>query len=434
MQSEQLNRTVAPAIYQLQTEQLPAVTRRQLANGVELVILNQGEQPVNRINVVWPIGEVDVDVHSVLSVLCQMVTEGTDQHSGAAITEMLEYYGAWARMDSSQHSTVVTLHSLNHTADKVIPLLAEIVEHSNFPEEAFLRLRDKLAAQIELNWRKVSTRSLVLSRKMLYGESHRLARVSTGEGMRAVTREDVVELHRRLILGARPTIYLAGYVTEELVRLVSDSFGTINFGAEPNGLQRLVTKFAAPSKSETSFDEVPGSMQTAINIMFPTLERHNPDYEALRFTVFALGGYFGSRLMSNIREEKGYTYGITAALSSLPEGSRIRINCEAGNEYVADVLREIDNEVARLANEEMSDEELAVVKQTVMSSLTALLDSPFTVMDYHRQIDEQNLGEDYYTYQLAELQRFNAARAKEMAQKYLLNCAHVTALAGVKQN
>jgi predicted Zn-dependent peptidase len=154
----------------------------------------------------------------------------------------------------------------------------------------------------------------------------------------------------------------------------------------------------------------------------------------LRFTVFALGGYFGSRLMSNIREEKGYTYGITAALSSLPEGSRIRINCEAGNEYVADVLREIDNEVARLANEEMSDEELAVVKQTVMSSLTALLDSPFTVMDYHRQIDEQNLGEDYYTYQLAELQRFNAARAKEMAQKYLLNCAHVTALAGVKQN
>ena len=100
---DNLDRTKAPEIYELTGKKLPEVKRQTLQNGVELVTLNQGEQPVNRLSVVWPVGDADVDVPENLAVLSPTIIEGTANRSGAEITEMLEYYGAWLKHSSSPH-------------------------------------------------------------------------------------------------------------------------------------------------------------------------------------------------------------------------------------------------------------------------------------------------------------------------------------------
>lgn len=428
---EKIDRSVAPRINDLQAMQLPAVTRKHLPNGVELVILNHGQQPVNRLTVVWGAGNADLDNPATLRLLCQTVMEGTSRYNGGEIAEILEYNGAWMRMESGPHTTLLTLHSLNHTASEVFPLAADIVTDATYPDESFNRIRSKQAAALEIDMRKVANKAVLLGNKMLYGESAPMARVILPSDMLSVSAEDVRLVHRRLLKDVVPTIYLAGAVTPELEAYVADVFGHIRFGEGDDAVGRKIVAQPRHGISRSCWDVAPESMQTAVRMIIPSLERLHPDYEQLRFTVFVLGGYFGSRLMSNIREDKGYTYGISASLSASPEGGRVTITCQTDKSHTEDVLEEIDHEIRRLASEPVGEAELEVVKHTLMSGLTALLDSPFTIMDYHQQIDSMQLPVDYYARQMAELQRFDAASAMEMTNKYLREAPRLTALAGV---
>ena len=430
MNSESPDRRVAPEIKELTGRPLPKAARRRLPNGVELVVLNHGEQPVNRMSVVWNAGDADVEQPEALALLCQTITEGTANRTGAEITELLEYNGAWMRMDSSAHATTLTLHSLNHTAEDVIPMAGEMISEAVHPESELVRMRARLAARLETDMRKVVTKATVMGKKMLYGEGNPMSRSLSAGRMAEVSREDVTSLHRRLLKGNVPMVYLAGKITPELESVVERVFGSLVFGTESDAIVKSVVKCPDHRASLMCMEEDETSMQTAVNVIIPAIDRKDPDYEQLRFTVFALGGYFGSRLMSNIREDKGYTYGITASLGAAPEGGSIKIACQTDNRHTGNVLAEIENEIGRLANEPMDGEELAVVRHTIMSGLTSLLDSPFTIMDYHRQIDAMNLGEDYYSHQLDELSRFDAQSAMDMARKYLLDAPRLTALAG----
>lgn len=428
---DSIDRGIAPEIKELSAMPLPEVRRKRLPNGVELVTLHQGQQPVNRLTVLWGAGNADIEKPAALKLLCQTVMEGTSHHSGAEIAEILEYNGAWMRMESGPHTTLLTLHSLNHTAGEVLPLAADIITGACYPEDALNRIRSKQAAALEIEMRKVATKAVVLGNKMLYGENTPMARVITPDDISAIGVEDVVSLHRKLLLGTVPTVYLAGVVPPELEALVARVFGSIVFGGEADAVVRSVVAQPQHTESRSCWDVTPDSMQTAVRVVIPSLDRLHPDYEKLRFTVFVLGGYFGSRLMSNIREDKGYTYGITASLSASPEGGRVTIACQTDKSHTSQVISEIEYEIDRLAEEELGAEELAVVKHTLMSGLTALLDSPFTIMDYHQQIDSMRLPADYYVRQMSELQRFDAACVKEMTKKYLLNAPRLTAFAGL---
>ena len=426
---DNLDRTKAPEIYELTGKKLPEVKRQTLQNGVELVTLNQGEQPVNRLSVVWPVGDADVDVPENLAVLSPTIIEGTANRSGAEITEMLEYYGAWLKLSSSPHTTTLTLHTLNTTAKDVIPLASELIAGATYPQEAVERIRARQAAMIEIDRRKVSSKANLLGKEMLYGEGHPMARRLRTEVIAAVDSDSLKETHRRILTGVKPTVYLAGLVTPSLESVVADMAGSITFGA-PDSFERNVVAMPAHCVSETRRDPDETSMQTAVNLIIPTIGRFHEDYEKLRFATFALGGYFGSRLMSNIREEKGYTYGISASLSAGLEGGSVRISCQTDKRHTEAVLKEIDYEIERLASAAPDEVEMAIVKHTIMSGLTSMLDSPFSVMDYHTMADAMGLQSDYYARQLEALRRFDGSTAREMAVKYLAGSVRLCALGG----
>ena len=134
--------------------------------------------------------------------------------------------------------------------------------------------------------------------------------------------------------------------------------------------------------------------------------------------------------MSYIREEKGYTYGISASLSAGLEGGSVRISCQTDKRHTEAVLKEIDYEIERLASAAPDEVEMAIVKHTIMSGLTSMLDSPFSVMDYHTMADAMGLQSDYYARQLEALRRFDGSTAREMAAKYLVGAVRLCALGG----
>lgn len=423
-----LNRTIAPPISELPLMQLPDAATSTLSNGATLVQLDNGSQPVSQLTVEWPVGTIDVDSPAALRLWTSMLREGTANHTGSEIAELLESCGAWIRVDTSSHSTTLTVFMLNHTAPEVLPIVAEMITSPTFPTEILEPLKERQAAKCELDRAKIATKAVEASRILAFGADHPHARVALPEHFRAVERRHLASLHTSLALGTMPTIYLGGQLTSELTSLVTDLFSAIPF--KQDALQRRIVPALTHTQSDTSKVTDADSLQTAVRMLIPTIDRSHPDYELLRNTVYALGGYFGSRLMSNIREDKGYTYGINASLSSTHEGAFITITCQCDNRYASAVVEEIENEISLLASEPMDPEELALVSSSITSSHIEVLDSPFSILSMHRLLREYSASPSYYLHQLRTARALTPADILRAAATYIAPSPRLLTLAG----
>lgn len=424
-------RASAPAVSPLElNDTLPPVERRAMDNGVELVTLCGGLQEVSRLSVVWPVGYADVEDPAAMRLLRPMLTEGTSTHTGMEFAEAFEFNGAWVKVESVRHMTAVTVHMLNGRARHVLPLIAGIIEAPLFPQEAFGRIREKVAASCEVSRRKVLTRAGELLDAMMFGGCSPLAHVVTPDEISAVGRSALVRLHGRLMGETRPRVYLAGALSPALTAMVDDTLGRIAFAAPGNGYSRNIVQAPRHTENAATLYSDTQSMQTALKMALPAVGRSHPDYETLRYTVMALGGHFSSRLMSNIREEKGYTYGISASTASLPEGAFTIISCQCDNRFAHAVEGETVREIIGMGERPLSAEELETVRSTAMTGIASVFDSPFTIMDYHQMTDLFGLPSDAFRRQVTAIRSLTSEKVAECAAKHLVNVPRLTAMAG----
>ncbi len=428
-----LDRLIQPYVSGFKDIHLPAFKETILPNGIKLMTLDSGDESVSRLSVLWPAGLIDVDAPAPYALMCNLMTEGCGSLSGKEVTDVLEYNGAWLKISPTQHSTLLTLHSLNHTADEVFALVGNIIAAPSFPINPLESIKKKSAAEKELATRKPSYQATLLARQTLFGERHPLARAITPEDILAVERATVVKLHRSVLLSNKPTVFLSGKITPELETITGNMLCAIPFDeSNPGRITRRLTPPPTFSSREVRHKEMPDSMQTGVRIQIPAIPREHPDYEALRFAVTALGGYFGSRLMTNIREDKGYTYGISANLIPSLEGSNIVISCECDNRYTNAVVNEIWREINRMADEKMSLEETDTVRNIIISSLAGILDSPFSISSFMEQSVSFGLTPENYARQFTEASTITPERIAEISARYMYGTPSVTALAGGK--
>ena len=423
------NRLSAPDIHSLEGMKLPPVERVMLANGVELVTLAQGDQPVNRLTISWPVGTADVECPDALRLLRLMMCEGAGHRTGADIAELFEFNGAWIKVEAARHITTITLHSLNKSVGEVLPVVGDILTSLSLPGDTFLNIREKEASACALRRSKVEQKCAELSNMQRFGKGNPLALAVTPEGLRSVELDMLRDVYSRLMQGVRPTVYLAGSIDDRLLAQVENLACGLEFGTA-DAITRRVVPAPVHAAGARLADADKDSLQTAVKIALPAVNRDHPDYELLRYTVFALGGYFGSRLMSNIREDKGYTYGVTASLAGMPEGAFTGISCQTDNRFVEPVLDETEKEISRLATEPIGMEELNIVRSTALSGLAAVLDSPFSIMDYYQVLDFNGLKPGHYEHQVNVLQSLTPELMMQCAAEHLVNAPRLIALAG----
>lgn len=423
-------RTTPPPISGFTSLSLPDFTTVTLPNGIRLHYYSGGNDPVTRMAVIWNAGSLDVDDPSTLSMLASMLTEGCEGASGQEISDIFEGCGAWVRIQETPHSLMGVLHSLNHTVHTVFPLLAKVLTKANFPEEALESLKQKAAADKRLAMERPSFRAAVAARRALYGDTP-MGRVITPESIMAVERSHLLNLHRNLLLSNLPDIYIAGEIDDSLLSAIFDSFGTLQFQQENPEAVRY-TPAPAPELSirETIHVEMPASLQTAIKYQLPTITQGHPDYDALQMAVMVLGGYFGSRLMNNLREEHGYTYGVNARLNSQPDCASISITLDCDNSYADACLEEIDKEIRRMAREPIPQEELDTARQVVISSLSSILDSPITIEAYREVLAASHLTGDELSRKFQAISLLTPEEIRRATARYLADAPGVIALAG----
>lgn len=413
-----LDRTIQPKVRDVEQLAVQMPLRGVMPNGVPLNVLNSGENEVVRVDVLIEGGRWQQSQPLQALFANRMLREGTLRYSAAEIAEKLDYYGAWLELSSASEYAYITLYSLNKYLPQTLEILESIVKEPVFPEKELGIIVDNNIQQFLVNSSKVdfwAHRALV---KAIYGEQHPTGRLVEEEDYHRINPAVLQEFYDRHYHSMNCSIYLSGKVNDDCMRRIETLFGSEPFGKD---FRKPDTKNYLPVSSgeKRIFVERADVLQSAVRMGMLSMEHNHPDYLKARVLVTLFGGYFGSRLMSNIREEKGYTYGISAGIMPYPGKGLFVVNAETGNEFVEPLIGEVYHEIDRLQNELVSNEELSIVKNYMLGDTYRSYESAFSLADAWIFVQVSKLQNTYFTDVLDAIREVTAEEIRELAGRHL---------------
>lgn len=406
----------APEIRGFSSLSIPGITVSEFVPGVTLHLLDNGTQAANRISVYFSRGTSATDVRPASALMPALMTEGTSTLSGAEIAEAVDFAGAFLRPLSSTHFSGLSVISPNDTTLSLVPLLADMLTSPSFPAKAFEAARQKAAMSRRLDLSKPKFLAATALSSNLCGASHPYQGPSSPEDIERVTVDEVRFAHSQ----ARRTpvnIFAAGRLSEDILKAIEE----LALRLQPSDVSQVapVVPYVPDARMDIRICSETAAEQAAVACGMPAIPRSHPDYDELRHTVVALGGYFGSRLMTNIREEKGLTYGINAALMGSQEGASVQISAQCDNAYANRVIDEIRNELRLLGETLMSEDELRRVRADITSGLASRLDSSFSIIDYYETNLMVGIPDGYFTRQFETIRDLTPERLRHLAATHL---------------
>lgn len=423
-------RQQAPQVRELSDLVLPAVKRIQLPNGIMLNMLDRGDADVCRLGIFMRGGSAESSKQSVASLAASLMREGSESYRGSELADLFERNGAWLDTSAHSHYTSVHIYSLNNRFCKVLPGVADMVLHPEMSDEVFDIFRENKSRALETDLCKVATVAMRESDRIYLGQGHPMARFDQPDDIRNIEVEDVGNFHASRCDASNITLFLTGKIDTKAVDAVVETFGSI--GSEKQSCQLDVRLPQGIWTPDVKYVSLPNTTQAAVRMTIPAISREHDDYEMLRIAVCALGGYFGSRLNANIREAKGLTYGIGASIIGIDGYGAINISCQCDSQYVDTVISEIRHELDAMKSGDYSADELARLKRFYMTSLSGILESPFSIMDFFESGLIADIPSDYFKQQLDALEVLSPITLSEMATKYFNSEAALTVVAGPK--
>ena len=411
-----MNRTIAPEFKTIDNIKLIKPEQIKLDNGCNIFSFNSGDQELIRIE--WIFSNLHFDpAKPLLNVAVNtMLTEGTSKLSSSQIADQIDFYGAFLQVDYGYDHSQVVLYTLNKHLSSTLPVIKDVITDSIFPEkelETFIRNQQQ-KLQVSLQKNDVVARRTF--NKAIYGNTIYGLGAEFND-YKTLHQDDMIWHFKQMYQPSNCTILVAGKVDKKALDLLTASFGKgwTNPTIEANTAQPDVK----PAKEHFYFVEKSDALQSAIRMGLPSITRAHADFPALQVVNTVLGGYFGSRLMANIREDKGYTYGIGSGLSSLNKGGALFIATEVGADVCRDAIAEIEKEINLLKTELVSEDELSLVRNYMLGSLLGSLENVLSHADKFKNIYFSGLDYDYYDRYTQVIKSITAKEVLQMANKYL---------------
>lgn len=415
-----LDRTQSPAFQAIQEIQLPAVAQHTLDNGIPLHLIAVEQQPVLRLECVFDAGawyEQTADRPGSAFFAVKMLAEGTASRSAAQISEHFDRYGAFVELNSGPDRASIVVYCLTKFLPDVLPLLRELLTEPTFPAKELDDLRNITLQNLRVNYEKNAYLAGILFREKLFGLDHPYGRSQRPEAIEQLTREGVVAFYERAIRNRPFQLILAGQASENEIVLLNRTLGQLPIRTDQLSAftGSLPTDDALPILAEK-----PDSTQSSIRIGRRLFTRSHPDFFKMLVTNEILGGYFGSRLMKNIREEKGFTYGISSNMPSFRREGYFLIGTDVNRENTQQTLDEIRKEIRILQTEPVSADELETVKNFMAGEFVGSLNTPFEIADRYKVILLDNLPADFLTTYIRQMRAVTPTDIMETATRYLV--------------
>ena len=374
-----------------------------------------GTQDVMKIEIVVRAGRPNERIKLASRATSRLLREGTKSFNSAQIAEQLDFFAGTLQTPVSLDTANIVLYSMTKHFSKLLPLLAEMLLEPTFPqreldtfvENSVSRLAVELTKNDVVAYRKISA--------MIFGDETPYGYNSTETDYRALKTDDLKRHHAENYTADNTLIFISGKFDDTIFDLLNQYLGQHRTVAQQVKIEPLSISDAVPSKIRL---ETADKSQAAIRIGKRIGSRKNPDHDKLFVLNTILGGYFGSRLMSNIREEKGYTYGINSSIDLNFHDGFFYIGTEVGTEYLDKTLVEIYREMDKLQTELIEDDELEMVKNYLLGNLLNLLDGPFAVSGVIVPMVLEDLPFSAFDDLIKTIRFISAEELRDLARKY----------------
>ena len=411
-----VDRQTAPPFRAVDNIHLLRPAHQRLKNGTNVFCFTSGDQELVRVE--WIFSNLRFDTAKPLLNMAvnTMLTEGTKTLTASQIADKIDYYGAFLQVEYGYDHSQVTLYSLNKHLYSTLPVIKDVIINSIFSDEELETFKRNQQQKLQVSLEKNDVVARRVFNKALYGETI-YGFGADANDYKALKREDMLEHFKEMYQPANCTIIIAGKIEPRILDLITGTFE--NDWENNSDYTGSIQPEIAPAKEHFYFTEKPDALQSAIRMGLPVINRNSLEFPALQVLNTVLGGYFGSRLMANVREDKGYTYGIGSGMVSLKNSGALFIATEVGAEVCKAAINEIEKEINILRTDTIPDEELSLVRNFMLGSLLGSLENVFSHADKFKSLYFAGLDYDYYDRYVKTVKSVSADELKSLAVKYL---------------
>jgi len=416
-----LDRTIAPPIKDaIEFElSLPPYQKSTLSNGVEVYAIDLGNEEAMMVSWIFDGGNWWEEKKGVAAAANTLLKNGTKTRSAFDISEHFEYYGSFLGRAAHHETAEITLHCLSKHIGELLPVVAEIVSDSTYPQEELDIYKKNSQQRLQVSLKKSDFVASRLIDAYLYGIQHPYGRYSVAEDYQGLQREDLTAYFDRFYRNGTCRIIAAGKLPSDLIVRLESAFGYLPIHAPAKDQTRPSFPIVPAREKKHFVSNDPNGVQGSIRMARNFPNRHHPDFQKMQVLNNVFGGFFGSRLMTNIREEKGYTYGIHSYLINNIQESALMISTEAGKEVCVPAIEEVYKEMSLLREELIDDEELQQARNFTLGTILGDLDGPFHVAGRWKNILLNGLDGNYFNEGVRIIKTITPEELRELAIKYL---------------
>ena len=408
----QLNRTIAPETQAITKLQFPLCAKHTSPSGIPIYSVNSTIEQVLRVEFVFDAGLNQQQQRSLASAANTLLTEGTLSRSAKDIADGLDFYGSYFQSKCAVDDAQLTLYCLKKHLPKCLEIVEDVINNAQYPDNELDIYKKNNKQRLKVQQQKTSYLCRRAYYETIFGESNPIASFSNSSDYDNISRETLVAFHQKHYAKYMKYIAVSGDVDEIVLKNLSDF--TASFSPKTTAINYQATAKNPISK----YIKKEKSVQATLRVGRHLFNRTHADFRKLQLTNMVLGGYFGSRLMKNIREDKGLTYGIYSVLESYLGDGCFYIEADVNTKKSELALQEIKSEINKLCTDLVEDKELNQAKNYFLGSILRGIDGPFSIMDRNRIILDYGFSDTYYEELLEIINTTSATEIRDLCVTY----------------
>ena len=407
-----LNRTLAPEIRTIEHIDFVAPQQYDIKSGVHLFHMSSVADETCKIELYFDAGNTQAK-GIIPSLVNGLLLSGSKHMTAVEIQDQINSLGGFYESGLSQENAVVSMYCLREYAIELFDILMKALDQLSFEEQEVIELIADKRQKWHISMEKVNFLAQREFQKTLFGSDERYGKVSEKTDFDNVDRSELKNFYNRHYKNGLTKVVVVGRLEKEQIEhIINRSKALVMTNRVELG------KEFENNKGEFIFEKN-GAMQTAVRVGRIMFNKNHPDYLDFLVLMTILGDYFGSRLMSNIREDKGFTYGIGSSLFELRNSGYFLTGTEVRKDVRDATLKEIRFEFERLQEELVGDEELTLVKNYMLGQLLKSADGPYAMTDLFISAEMHGKGLEFYNEALQSIKKIDPIRIRELARLYL---------------
>lgn len=410
-----LNRSIAPNQHPISEIQLAKPRRLSLRNNIPFFIIDNGNLDLIHILIQLNVGILHEDQKHIALFTYALLKESSKDYSSNEIADLLDFYGTHYTVSESLDKTVVSISVPKKNVKKILPVILDFMSHPVYRETNLLVYKNLKIKDLEYNSQKTDVRNTQLMLHAMFGEDYTAGQFSTKENLQAVTIPQMTAFHQKTFCAENISLFATGNLDADLESFVCEEFGKIPSGEEASKIQNL------PIPSDDTpivFEKMENSVQSSITLCQPLMAYSDAERREFSILSTITGGYFGSRLMQNLREKNGYTYGVSSGSVYFGNQSLFIINSDVNIQNTQASINACFEELERLRSELVPEEELDSVRNYILGELLRDVENSVSYLKRLAYWHHHRLDESEFNAMIQIVRDITAEKILSLAKKY----------------